>query len=617
MGDIIRQRFRYAEITTYKDYCTLSEKKPYNGTTFNNDLDELEDLDEISFMSWATPNKPKIGRIVTLPKKRDKRKTHQFYQMSDVEEKIQLNYVYVNKDRNNVFETTEDRHIISHYGRAFSDIKISTYERSIRRNGDKITLKVYRHTKHRNFNSIYFKSFSNVQSITVNTVTGNFTVLVYDKSSKNSRKNFRCNSFTMLDILTGPTGIFQTRDYVAKKSKLYEEFKGIFNDELFLKIAVESLDLKNFNDTIRDDFRQKFIEQFVDKKKIKVSNNYQFWIKYLYPTEKYLKKNDRKLILSVLDCLQIKSKITNKIIHEYPDTDIVSLSRVCYFLGDNFSKYVGTINKKIFETSKLSSSFIHGNNLKIQIPQYRTHGFTIKDIEKENMIKIINDLVVEASMIRRDGIFSRTVSDIYDHFNMINRLREYIPELYLKSKTYKEFHSEHLELSKMMSMIKKGWVIEYKFADEMVSEVEEPIKSYNSVDFGKGVTGSDMNDYVTIYPHILKREEEYDEEGSFMHHCVASYSNKDLSIIISLRTEDLSDRVTCEFDCSTGVLIQAKHFCNKQPSDSMLRVIERLKPKVTKFARMGILKSIEKRKVPFIVNGVEVIKQEEPEYLFG
>lgn len=166
-------------------------------------------------------------------------------------------------------------------------------------------------------------------------------------------------------------------------------------------------------------------------------------------------------------------------------------------------------------------------------------------------------------------------------------------------------------------MIKKGWVIEYQFADEMVDEIQKPIKGYNLIEIGNGIMGTDMSDYIVMYPHILKREEEYDEEGSFMHHCVASYSNKDRSIIISLRTEDLGDRVTCEFDCQTGELIQARHFCNKRPSDIMLDAVEKLKPKVTKYARMGLLKSIEKRKVPFMVNGIEVIKQEEPEYLFG
>lgn len=616
MGDIIRQRFRYAEITTYKDYCTLSEKKPYNGTTFNNDLDDLEDLEEVSFMSWETPNKPKIGRVVTLPKKRDKRKTHQFYQTSDVEEKIQINYAYLNKNSNNVFETTQDRHIIDHYGRAFSDIKISTLERSVRRNGDKITIKLYRHVKHRHFNSIYFKSYSSVLSITVNMITGNFTILNYEKSPKSSRKSFRCNSFALLDVVLSSSGIFHTKQYVSKSSTMYTKFNEIFNNHEFIKSAAEGLELNNFNDEIEFDFKQKFIERFVNKKQIKVSDNYEFWLKYFYPTEKYLKKNDRKLILSILDYLQIKSKITNKILHEHPDTDVTALSRLCYFLGDNFPKYIGTLDKKIFISSTLSNSTLQAGSLKQQIPQYKSHGFTIKDVEKENIIKIINNLDMSTHG-RSSGTFNRVVSDIYDHFNMIHRLRDYIPDLYLKSKTYKEFHDEHLELSKMSSMIKKGWVVEYQFADEMVDEIQKPIKGFNSIEIGNGVMGTDMSDYIVMYPHILKREEEYDEEGSFMHHCVASYSNKDRSIIISLRTEDLGDRVTCEFDCQTGELIQARHFCNKRPSDIMLDAVEKLKPKVTKYARMGLLKSIEKRKVPFMVNGIEVIKQEEPEYLFG
>jgi hypothetical protein len=91
-----------------------------------------------------------------------------------------------------------------------------------------------------------------------------------------------------------------------------------------------------------------------------------------------------------------------------------------------------------------------------------------------------------------------------------------------------------------------------------------------------------------------------------MHHFVASYSNKDVSIIVSLRTEDMLDRVTCEFNCASGDLQQARHFCNGEPPEKMKRAIENLKPIVSKFARMKLLKSIEKNKVPVKINGVEV-----------
>ena len=121
--------------------------------------------------------------------------------------------------------------------------------------------------------------------------------------------------------------------------------------------------------------------------------------------------------------------------------------------------------------------------------------------------------------------------------------------------------------------------------------------------------------YHFIHTFILKREEEYMEEGSFMHHCVATYSDKDRSIIISVRTIDSSDRVTCEYDCQSGKLIQARHFCNKQPPADIEMAIEELSKKVEKYARMGILHCIEKKKVPVKINGVEVQKTEPTNFL--
>jgi hypothetical protein len=93
-----------------------------------------------------------------------------------------------------------------------------------------------------------------------------------------------------------------------------------------------------------------------------------------------------------------------------------------------------------------------------------------------------------------------------------------------------------------------------------------------------------------------------------MHHCVATYSDKQKSIIVSIRTKDGKDRVTCEFHCQDGKLIQARHFCNKQPPADMMLAVEQLSIKTKKFARLGILHSIEMKKVPIIINGIEVDK---------
>lgn len=588
MEDILTQRFNYAIITNYKNYSLLTDKKNYvdrvpkNMEEYNPDVDGIFSFDDILNV------RSRRGNLFSFPPKRGKRRTHYFHGPSDIEERYPFNYSIVD------FHTRKDKHIKNHYGNPFSDIRIDLIERSVRRRGDKITIRLYRKIKHRYFNAIYFKSTTQVTSITINMVTGNFTILNYSKSGKAVSTRFRTNCFISLNEICRQGSIFEYKTVMKKTTPAYSEYKESINDDEF---SERVNNLLGFDSTIKykgENFKSNFINLFVTLKKIKVSNNFFTFLTCLYPTEKFLKKNDRKLIASVLDSIKIKSKITNKLVHEYPELDIVSLSRLCYFFGDNYTKYIGSIDPDVFKHSKNSRDQLQLQALKNRfLVDFKDHKFFIKDVEKENIVKILNS----EGLGRNDNTLNRIVDEFHDHFNMIKKLRDYQPDLQLRGKNYREFHDEHLELSKMITFIKKGWVIEYQFAENMVTAIQQPIKSLND---------NDVNDYVMIYPHILKREEEYDEEGRFMHHCVASYSNKDRSIIISLRTEDLSDRVTCEFDCDSGELIQARHFCNGTPPDYIAKVLEILKGKVVKFARMGLVKSIEKKKVPVKINGIEI-----------
>jgi hypothetical protein len=238
----------------------------------------------------------------------------------------------------------------------------------------------------------------------------------------------------------------------------------------------------------------------------------------------------------------------------------------------------------------------------------KNHGFEITNNEKENIIKILNDLKCEArgylrlTSEKETLVSGRFIGELIDHFNMIKKLRKYIPDLHLKSKNVDEFHKEHSELSKMVGLIKKGWVIEYVFVDKMVEDVEKP------VDVKIDLDDNNMGE-ITFYPHILKREEEYKEEGDFMHHCVATYADKEKSIIISIRTENQQDRVTCEFDCQTGKLIQSRHFCNNRAPGDMELAVQQLEIKTKYYARMGLLRSLERKKSPVKINGVELVNE--------
>lgn len=605
MEDILTQKFRYATITHYRDYSKLSDKtKSLNSKSIDLDVfDCEEDLENsTNRLKIFFESNSRVGRIISFPEKRGKRRTNFFYGDNDVNESCTLNYAIKG------FETTKDRHIKKHYGNPFSQIAVTTIERSIRVRGDKVTIKLYRHNNIRQFNSIYFKKSTTVESVTFNKKTGNFTTLIMNKSGKKNTKTFRVNSFALLDVLFNNGGILEMRDPLDKKSILFGEYKKIFNNSTFANHLNEIFELNqnfSFNGTW---FSQLMLEHFIKVKNIKVSNDYGMWIKKYYPTEKFLKKNDRKLIASILDMFQIKSKVTIKIMHENTKIDIYALCRLCYFFGDNFSKYIGSIDSSHFLNSSFDESIQMGSGKLNFAKECKKDNFVITNVEKENIVKIINNLKTEHDgftrlISKRETLVNqRFINDLYDHFKMIHKLREYIPDLHLKARHYDEFNVEHLELSKMMRFIKKGYVTEYRFADKMVEDIQTPIKVKINL-------GNDLNpSWVTpeYYPYILKREEEYDEEGRFMHHCVASYSDKDKSIIVSVRTEDSKDRVTCEFDCQTGSMIQARHFCNGNPPDDIALAIEELKVKAKTYARMGILHCIEKKQVPVMINGVEI-----------
>ncbi len=195
---------------------------------------------------------------------------------------------------------------------------------------------------------------------------------------------------------------------------------------------------------------------------------------------------------------------------------------------------------------------------------------------------------------------------VRDHFRMLNRIREYDPNIRMKANSRIKFHNEHNELSKIISAIKKGWVVQYFYPEETIRQIQQPIKVFKSIDIGAGLKGTDMDDYISITPFVLTREEEYIEEGKFMHHCVASYAETDTSMIVSLRTEDEQDRVTCEFKISNGTLVQSRHFSNATPPKQFEHVIDVVSDLVRLHARFGTLNWLKKDRVPIKINGVEI-----------
>jgi hypothetical protein len=102
-----------------------------------------------------------------------------------------------------------------------------------------------------------------------------------------------------------------------------------------------------------------------------------------------------------------------------------------------------------------------------------------------------------------------------------------------------------------------------------------------------------------------------------MHHCVASYSNKEISIIISLRKDDPfgTERVTNEFDVRDKSCLQSRYFCNAAPPENFVEALDILKTKILEYK--GSIKSLEKREIPLVINGKQVQPKVESLDIFG
>jgi hypothetical protein len=261
---------------------------------------------------------------------------------------------------------------------------------------------------------------------------------------------------------------------------------------------------------------------------------------------------------------------------------------------------VANINPGVFKNSHRKESKTELWLTKTAILNSIHVKYNLYDSEKENLIKIVNSVDYNGT----EFFSERMIQLFQDHFKMIDKVREYDTTCSMKARTMTEFNDEHRELSKIISAIKKGWVIEYEYDDRTIKDIESSIDAMINLGTEEEPVLGDLK--MKLYPYILKREEDYTEEGGFMHHCVASYADKDRSMIVSLRSENQMDRVTCEYDIQTGRCVQERYFCNAQPPNEYVLALKYLKSKIEKHARFGTLNWKEKKKVPIKINGVEI-----------
>jgi hypothetical protein len=613
------QKANFAVIAKFRNSCNISEKWIYK--TFD-DIDQSIDSDDVFGEKVSVKTEKSPSHVLYVLPEKDRNNRKYFYCDTDTRY-ARLKLFFDKIGDMNVITTEDDSLIRKSIADPFSSIDIYTVERCVTVFENKITLKYDMYVKRKRLNNKFFTKTKSKTLISINTDNGNFYLASIGKKGKTNTKRIRKNDFFTLKHQISAV-INDNFLYFIKSNDNYKnELKAKFNDDEFLRFVGEKLklslgDTKGYlpsftTKTSSPDIHSMICEYFAAKRNIKLPNDYMYWLTYLYPTEKFLKKNDRKLILASLDLIGLKNKYTNKIFHKYQNIDLYSYKKIVDLFGDGAAKYLGNIPEVLFEKGSSQSrkdNSVLLNNLKYVKNEPAIFNYLLSDGEKENLIKCLIDF--------KEPFSYSTVNMIYDHISMISKIVDYGIDFKFNARSVKELDNEHLELTKIISAIKKGWVTQYVFNDMMVNDIETPVELIIEPpqDFTT-MHGSFQPIKLTFYPYILKREEEYKEEGAFMHHCVATYTEKSKSIIISIRNEDKSDRVTCEFNCQDGRLIQARHFCNKQPPADMLLAVDQLSDKAKRYARLGMLHALEHQKVPVIVNGVEIIQKQPTPNIFN
>ena len=490
---------------------------------------------------------------------------------------------------------TDQDEIKKLYGDKDYRIETDTLERKLTIKDNVLVLKKSVLIKSRREGKQFFAKKLEVRYLKIDFDTGNFLTLYSFGGIKKKRQLIiRRNCFDKLEPFFDFTN---------------GEFWGInfFRESYFPSVIFDNQDLQNsITDFLVGKYSKSWLGQdlmglftriFIQKKGIKAPDgDVDRLITRFYPTQKFLKKNNNKLVQSVLDYLGMNDSYTVKLVHKHPELDYRLLKTIHHVLGG--SKYLSNVDPNVFGgyTKDFIDQGAITNDPNITKFSLRVLGQDLNqlpeltDKEKGNLVKMLNDVTSFKTLN------SVPYHMIVDHLNMIGQVRPYNPNIGLHSTTFRTFDREHIELSEEVRKIRKGYVVSYKFHPLMVKDIETPL----------GLNG----EYV---PYILKDENDYTEEGKYMKHCVGSYYDKDKSIIISLRNSTeftlggRNERWTIEFDVKNGDIIQCMGKQNSAPPIFIMDMIKNnLLRKTRTWSRTNRLKCIEKVETPLKINGKEI-----------
>lgn len=367
--------------------------------------------------------------------------------------------------------------------------------------------------------------------------------------------------------------IIQTGIYLGEKRK---NFWGIRYGRACKKIEdilIEKLPMGDKNQFFKDkNHRDNYVisplfdllvDYHLERKRIKPHDFVYHLIQKEYPVPKWLNRNGRKYLPSVLDSYGIKTKYLIGELNQSKakEVNIRSLNYICQIFGDNFIDHIKQID------------WI--KHCKFPLSNKKTH--TLKNnAENRFMIQFINSL--------KDDKDTNLYEEVVVMVNKLLTIREFLESKGVDLKfRAKDEHSFNLLTKKwegLRKYFKKGHRVRFKYPETFLMDIEEDI-------IVKGVTFKVM---------ILKTEDEFAIEGVTMNNCMAGQFELNGVINTYVTLTKKNKRINLQY--KRGNLLQEYGKSNSKVNSSFNEAVEILS---RRFSHYSDVKWV-KEKFDFIKN---------------
>lgn len=413
----------------------------------------------------------------------------------------------------------DEKTFVENYGNPLYTVKSKSILVVVEKYDDKVSIKLFTTERQRLRGNHFFKVTKIVNYLTVNLKTGDFylgLIMNYHKKRKKS-KNFSKNtlSYNLLNnfgvLIRNNLSTFCFKQGAISDNSIYVVPSRV------IEILSSFIKVDEKVESYQTDNRNKLLQFYLEKKKIKYPNNYHLYFRDMgsYLRLKNLNKFNRNVIDAFMDHHELKGKKIKKALHICSDLNVKLLKFLINIFGQD------RINK---------DEFLILNALNFKFNYY--HFLDLRFFRSDDCSSAEMNRIYE--LFRDSILYDRIeLNTLSDHLFYYTELKNY-GETDLKWMSYNKstFNKEHTEWVDKFEFYRKGSYIRiYPIRFQEISEEKFVV-----------------ND-KTYYPVLLKTSTDFNLESSTQSNCVKGYIGKPSSIIFSIRVGsiDSEERATVEY----------------------------------------------------------------------